>query len=264
MKDKKNHSSNIRLGQRFRKLLTTPITISFVNAVGPVGESIAIAKRLERETSLRRDQRQVLTTSICNDVKRGNTKQVVRGLGRLDQIDSELELLGSIHQTSESTLHQRHSFVFSSAMLLESFRLCVAKPEEGMHFILGVDLDGSLVGTQIVSFPYASRSIAGASGVHEATHAIAIQAHEFGHRIIAIIHSHPGSGKGANHPSHVDMKTHETWEKTHDIVGGIWSRDGYLRFFSADKVFDARVIGSRIQRIEDHVWKIEETSDVEM
>lgn len=258
------HAVASSLLKRFFRVLTTPITISFDGNVGPGGQTTALFRRLERATSVRREQRRKLTSCISQDVQQGKTRRVVRSVERLNQVDRELELLESIQKESESSLRQGRSFVFSSAMLLESFRLCVARPEEGMHFILGVDLDGSLVGTQIVSFPYASRSIAGASGEHAATHAIAIKAHELDHRIIAIIHSHPGSEKEANHPSHIDMKTHETWEQTHKIVGGIWSRNGFLRWFTAGKAFHVRVIGSRINRIEENVWQLEETSDLEM
>ena len=153
-------------------------------------------------------------------------------------------------------------FIFSSWMLCDSFKMCTASPEEGMLFIVGVEFDGLAIGTRIIPFGYAYRSIIGAAGDHQDTHRICISTHEAGHRILALIHSHPGTGIKANYNSSVDARTQELWELTTKMVGGIWSRDGYLRFFSSKLPFAVKVIGEQMEQINDVIFKLKE--DVEL
>ncbi len=47
------------------------------------------------------------------------------------------------------------------------------------------------------------------------------------------IHSHPGSGPGATHPSQIDLRQHADWLKNYssDLVSAIMVADRYLRFW---------------------------------
>ncbi|CAG0986214.1 hypothetical protein PHYC_02038 [Phycisphaerales bacterium] len=148
------------------------------------------------------------------------------------------------------------SFAFSSWLLRDSFRICTATPDEGMHFVVGVEIDGIVVGTSIQEFAYAERSPVRAAGVHRATHALTIDAAESGHRIVGILHSHPGYGPHANHASGTDLTTHRLWEQTAPLVGGIWSRSGHLRFFTAGRHAAVSVAGTHLEQIDEHNWKL--------
>lgn len=148
------------------------------------------------------------------------------------------------------------SFVFSSWLLRDSFRICTATADEGMHFAVGIKVEGLMVGVAIAQFSYAERSPVRAAGAHRDTHALTIDASESGHRIVGIFHSHPGHGPHANFPSGTDLTTHELWERASPLVGGIWSRSGHLRFFSAGRPFTIRVAGTHMEQIDAHQWKL--------
>lgn len=150
------------------------------------------------------------------------------------------------------------SFVFSSWLLRDSFRLCTATFDEGMHFVVGVELEGLLVGMSIAEFAYAERSSVRAAGSHRDTHRLAIDASESGHRIQAIMHSHPGFGPQANYPSATDIATHRLWERASPLVGGIWSRSGHLRFFTAGRPAAVTVVGTHLEQIDEDNWKLRE------
>lgn len=147
-------------------------------------------------------------------------------------------------------------YVFSSALLLESFRICTETEDEGMHFIVGMEVEGLIVGTHILEFPYDHRSIAGAAGNHLATHRICIDTYESGLRIVALVHSHPGSGTYANYPSSIDKRTQDLWNKTTMLIGGIWSRDGYLRW-SANHAFSVNIVGPHLRHLGGDLWEME-------
>lgn len=147
-------------------------------------------------------------------------------------------------------------FVFSSMMLRDSYRYCTKTKEEGMHFILGIEVDGVGIGTRLVGFPCREKSIASASGDHLATHRICIDTHEYGHRVLGLLHSHPGKGKRANYPSSVDERTQELWERGFRMCFGIWSRDGFLRFFGSKLDCTIKVVGNYVENIEDDLFKL--------
>lgn len=147
-------------------------------------------------------------------------------------------------------------FVLSSWLLRDSFRVCTATPEEGMHFVVGIEVDGVAVGTSIVEFTYAERTIVRAAGVHRETAAITAESAETGHRILGIVHSHPGYGPEANHPSGTDLATHRLWEHTAPFFGGIWSRSGHLRIFTAGRPAAVSVVGTHLEQIDEHNWKL--------
>ncbi|MBL8745382.1 MAG: hypothetical protein JNK58_03395 [Phycisphaerae bacterium] len=150
-------------------------------------------------------------------------------------------------------------YLFSSAMLRDSFTVCNETRDEGMHFILGIESDATLIGTEIVTFPYSHRSPGGAAGEHGATHRICVDAIESGHRLLAIVHSHPGSGPEANHPSSIDLRTQRLWEPGFGCIGGIWSRSGELRWFSAELEFEVEIKGTHLGPIGPNHWRLNTT-----
>lgn len=184
--------------------------------------------------------------------------------GQITSLSDEYRrLCGTItflERLNPSTLDRGRVFVFSSLMLRESFELCCEIPnKEGMHFIVGIERGGTLYGTKIIPFQYSHRSFAGAAGEQARTHRIAIDMHEAAHRLIAIMHSHPGWGPDANRHSGTDMQTQGDYEAGWSNISGIWSRDGYVRFFSHKLRFGVEVCGSGVMRSseEDNVFKVQ-------
>lgn len=222
--------------------------------------ALRVLRRWERQVGALNCRSRRLRRQLDDCARTGDADQLSRVAAELESVTRDVHTLSDLGKLDDSASQR---FVFSSAMLRESFRYCVSKPEEGMHFILGIEHEGVLIGTHIVPFPYQYRSVAGAAGVHQHTHKICIQAHETGHYAMALLHSHPGSGIDANHPSGTDRRTQTLWEHGTRLLGGIWSRDGYLRWYTNDLAFAVDVEGNQIERIEGDVWKIE-TEDLEV
>lgn len=188
---------------------------------------------------------------ICAD--RGDAGGVQDQAGRLAGVLRERRLLEGLAPSRQAGTEV---LVFSTMMLAQSFRVCTETEDEGMHFIAGVEYDGVAVGTHLIPFPYAHRSVAGASGDPRATHRIVIQTHEAQHRLLALLHSHPGSGPRANLPSSIDDRTQRLWERGSRLVGGIWSRDGFLRWYSVAVPFRVELVGSHMEKIDERLFKL--------
>lgn len=74
---------------------------------------------------------------------------------------------------------------------------------------------------------------------------------QFGYRLRAIIHSHPGEGPAASTPSPTDMQTLERLEHAYRAIGLIVTRDGYLRAFSKALEFQLNIYGKGIEVVDE-------------
>lgn len=215
--------------------------------------ALSVTGRMDQELGrARRDQRRLLARLADPGL---HPAASWRHCARLNAVNARIQALESLRPGDPP---RPGEFLLSSWALRDSFRLCTETPDEGMHFIIGVKLLGLMVATGIAEFPYAERSIVRAIGQAASTHGLTIEAAETDHDILAIAHSHPGYGPEANHPSGTDLATHRLWERSRHLVGAIWSRDGFVRFFTAGRPFRVRVLGSHLEQVDTHVWKLRE------
>jgi hypothetical protein len=80
---------------------------------------------------------------------------------------------------------------------------------------------------------------------------------KFGHTLVIQCHKHPGDSPDSTFPSSIDLKTHKAMESFYPVIGLIFSNNGYLRFFSAEKGFVVEIYGKGVRQIEDTVFLIE-------
>jgi hypothetical protein len=152
-------------------------------------------------------------------------------------------------------------YVVNSLFLADCHRFLLsdAKGYELMHLVTGSKVDAK---TRTLD---RMEKVALAS--HSAIHAEADQ-HDLQRRLIemsawglamhGLFHAHPGQGSGATRPSGKDLATHERFERGgYPLVGAIFVRDGYVRFFSAGRPFTIRIFGTGVTQHEEHVFKIE-------
>lgn len=78
------------------------------------------------------------------------------------------------------------------------------------------------------------------------------------------IHSHPGSGPGATHPSSIDLRQHADWLKNYspDLVSAIMVADRYVRFWGTaleTGTISVSITGDGVSpaSAREHVYKLE-------
>lgn len=109
-----------------------------------------------------------------------------------------------------------------------------------------------------------SRQTAGGVRVADSSNILALEhLDQVGLPLVCHFHSHPGFGPNANHPSGTDLRFQSRLESAgHIAIGGIFSRDGYLRFFAGDGTpFVVVVRGKRIKKVQENVYKLEFSVD---
>ncbi len=73
--------------------------------------------------------------------------------------------------------------------------------------------------------------------------------------------SHPSRGINSNNPSSTDFSNQERLEKgNYKTIGGIFSRDGYLRFFSDKLQYKISISGKGVENVSKGVYKLTEIS----
>ena len=73
-----------------------------------------------------------------------------------------------------------------------------------------------------------------------------------GHEPLAFFHSHIVRGAAGTAPSAEDRSHQARYEKTgYEVIGGIFSLDGFVRFFSNDLPFAMDIYGAGVEKLSD-------------
>lgn len=198
-------------------------------------------KLISRLTQAARDRKGVLR--LCGQIQEAN-----EFLDALDKIESE---------TRPALRTGARRFVVSSLFLHESFKKLTADQDEQFFFITGTELDGVMVLDQWAEFAHQQRSMVGVTADVRSTHRLLIKLEQFGHRLLAHFHSHPGKGAEATRPSGTDRRYQESLERAGFItVMAIFSRDGYVRFLRLDNNADIEVHGTGVEEHEPGIFRL--------
>lgn len=154
----------------------------------------------------------------------------------------------------------RPQFVVSSMFLAQCFRDLTADEREQLFFVTGAEVDGVAVLDQKAEFPHERRTAVAVVGDRGATHRLLIRLEQFGHRLLAHFHSHPGTGARATLPSGTDERFQRRLETAgYPTVAAIFSRDGYVRFFRLTGEFDLRIHGEGVEDLGKHTYRLTST-----
>jgi hypothetical protein len=130
---------------------------------------------------------------------------------------------------------------------------------ERFHYVTGVQIDERTFSmNHIIPVNYAKQSAVYLSVENSSNIDQLARLDSWGVSLVAHFHSHPGNGPEAIFPSGIDRRFQERLEcGGHIAVGGIFSQDGYVRFFAGDDLrFQIVVFGNHIKEISKNVFKI--------
>lgn len=183
---------------------------------------------------------------------------------RMNYLNKKLQetgqMLDSLSEIETELLAQKSGvrrFVVSSLFLHECFKDLTLDNKEQFFFISGSETDGLMILDQKCGFEHVSRTAAGVEGELKSTHALLCKLEQFGHRLLAHFHSHPGKGIGATMPSQIDQGFQERLERGgYPAVAAVFSRDGYIRFFRLDHDFELQVHGKGVEEVEPNVFHL--------
>ena len=176
-------------------------------------------------------------------------------LKRLRQLRAALTTLMSEGEATDS----RHSvYLISASFLREAFAALTRTRDEHLVYATGPDDGKRLFAlTRLVRFNLAQRGLAHAAPERTSQLTALSQLDKNGERLLATFHSHPGRGAGSTTPSGVDLSTQRGLEKNgYPAIGAVFSRDGYVRFYSVNRLFHVTVSGAGVKQVSDQLFQI--------
>jgi hypothetical protein len=89
------------------------------------------------------------------------------------------------------------------------------------------------------------------------THKLLIKLEQFGHRLLAHFHSHPGNGPDSTNPSGIDENFQRRLESAgHVAVMAIFSRDGFVRFVRMDQNIEIEIYGEGVETHAPGIFRL--------
>ncbi len=211
---------------------------------------------IERQRLLKR--RQLLVDDFAKAAGGNRPKRLSQLFIKIQQTNNFLKSLGQIEaNTQAAKASGPRRYAVSSLFLHESFRKLTADQDEQFFFITGTEIESVMVLDQWAEFAHQTRSRVGVTGDARATHGLLIKLEQFGHRLLAHAHSHPGNGADSTRPSGVDQDFQRRLESAgHVAVMAIFSRDGFVRFVRLDHNFEIEVYGNGVEKHAAGVYRL--------
>ena len=148
-------------------------------------------------------------------------------------------------------------FQISSIFLRESWEYTTSDSarRERLLMITGpVTPEGTRILSRLVSVEFDKQSAGYVSvDINSSHNALVTLSETHSHELLAIFHSHISKGASSTTPSSIDIKNME--RKLNDgieCLGGIFSLDGFVRFFSVGDDFSIDVYGKGVDLVETH------------
>jgi hypothetical protein len=213
-------------------------------------EQVTSHTDLEQEKDSLLEQRKELVILFVEAVQHKKPGKMDRAFRLLRQTNQFLNCLERIDSAMpEKKQNTRRQYAVSSLFLHECFKALTADRDEQFFFITGTVVNGTHVLDQRLEFRHSKRNVVGVVGNQSDTHRLLIKLEQFGHRLLAHFHSHPGNGLEAIRPSGTDTGFQKRLEDAgYPSVAAIFSRDGYIRFFRLDDDLEIEIYGSGVEQ----------------
>jgi hypothetical protein len=214
-------------------------------------ERISAHKRLllDRSRQLLSDMQRL----VLDDLDFEGARQL---LTRLSDVGEMRQLLMEL-SSAEADKEDAPNFAIASEVLYTAYRKLCEVPTESILYAVGSRYGNVYTVERLVPLKLDKSEIAYASADLAASSKVLIDLEPYGTLLTCYFHAHPGRGSGANHPSGIDTNNHARLEKgNYRTVGGIFSRDGYLRFFTDKMPFKITISGKGVDSVGPNLWKL--------
>jgi len=150
---------------------------------------------------------------------------------------------------------EKQRYIVDSLFLQDSFNQLNQDRVESMHFATGCETDGKKVLTKIINLAHETQSVVYAKADTSAVRSALIYLTLQGFNLQGYFHIHPGTGRQSTTPSSTDWALDKLLLKGgYKAIGVIFSRDGFISFFSSNK-FNVEIQGKGIEKINEKLYR---------
>lgn len=140
-----------------------------------------------------------------------------------------------------------------SLFLKECFEYLTSSPEEVIHLVSGLELEKNIfLLDRLERVEYQASMVGAKADIKDLFKKLIEIDEKYGHLLLAVFHSHPFKGTAGTCPSGIDRNLQENLEKaSYKAIQAIFSRDGYIRFFSNKLSFEVEIYGKGVEKITE-------------
>ncbi len=216
-----------------------------------------LIEQVQTERQRLMKKREALLETFTKTAVTGKPKRLSELYIKICQTNDFLKSLAQIGSKANPASSGRRRFAVSSMFLHESFKKLTPGPDEEFFFVTGNEVDGVLVLDQYAEFAHEKKTVVGVTADTRSTHKLLIKLEEFGHRLLASFHSHPGNGAESTNPSGIDTGFQKRLESAgHVAVMVIFSRDGFVRFIRLDQNADIEIYGQGVENYAPGIYRL--------
>jgi len=148
-------------------------------------------------------------------------------------------------------------YVVDSWFLQDLIRCLTPRQDEEIAYVTGINLGRVKFLSRICSVTLEQQSVVYARATARSCADTLADLLDHGMQLLAMGHSHPGGGAAATHESSIDVNYLGRIQKAGaDVIGLIVTRDGFVRFFTVEKLFQVLVLGNGANQVEEYVFQI--------
>jgi hypothetical protein len=148
-------------------------------------------------------------------------------------------------------------YVVDAWFLQDLIQRLTPRQDEEIAYVTGINLEGVKILSRICGVALEQQSVVYARATSRSCADTLADILDHGMQLLAMGHSHPGSGAAATHESSIDVNYLGRIQRAGaDVIGLIVTRDGFVRFFTVEKPFQVLVLGNGVNQVEEYVFQI--------
>jgi len=177
-----------------------------------------------------------------------------------EKAHGKLTRLSPLKKKAQTEYNEKPVYRMSAWLVRDAFKYLTRLPEESLCFVAGQQVrDNSYTLERLIKVDHEIQTSSRAKAQVNSSAQALSEIDDYGASFTAHLHSHPFAGEGGTRPSNKDFKFQSSLEGGGYVcIGGIFSRDGYLRFFSHQREFEVQVTGLGVSRAGENLFLLTE------
>lgn len=188
--------------------------------------------------------------------------------GRVIKVTTEKDVPEPSHPNKESIKElpvnkDTPAYLVGSRFLYDCYRHLMSRDTEVLHDVSGVENEGLYTLERLEPLELDESSAGYAKSNLLSTRDALIGMHKFGYLLTGVFHSHPSKGRSAVNPSVTDFNNQKQLEDAgFACISGVFSKDGWIRFFTVNRPFKLIIRGKGVERVEEKLLRLVETESL--
>ncbi|MBU0515263.1 MAG: hypothetical protein KJ621_10880 [Proteobacteria bacterium] len=166
-------------------------------------------------------------------------------------------------EEKEEVSEEKPTHIVSARVLWDFNKVQMQRPTEHLMDVSGIKYDGTHTLERLEPLELDESSPTYARSNLLSTRDALADMHQYGSLLTGVFHSHPGRGRSAVHPSQTDIRNQKKLEDAgYKCISAVFSRDGWVRFFTVNSPFRVVVKGKGVECVEENLYKLKKAGDV--